>query len=125
MILEALLIITLVILIICVLMFDREIKRYRKEISEYKAELNVRDTEIANLKSELKNMLAIYQKYIFHVNDIAKKAKFYLEDLEDGQCAVIATTAYLGSPIKIFNLGDPELNTIYAEELLEKLNDND
>ena len=121
MMLEILLIMALVILITCVLIFDREIKKYRKEISKYKVELDVRNTKIANLESEFKNMTAIYKKYILHVNDIAKKAKFYLEDLEDGQCAVIATTAYLGSPIKIFNLGDPELNTIYAEELLEKL----
>ena len=121
MMLEILLIMTLIILITCVLVFDREIKKYRKEISKYKVELDVRNTKIANLESEFKNMTAIYKKYILHVNDIAKKAKFYLEDLEDGQCAVIATTAYLGSPIKIFNLGDPELNTIYAEELLEKL----
>lgn len=125
MMLEILLIMTLVILIICVLVFDREIKKYRKEISEYKVELNARDTEIANLKSELKNMTTTYKRYILHVNDIAKKAKFYLEYSEDGQCAVIASTDYLESPIKIFNLGDPELNTIYAEELLEKLNDND
>ena len=121
MMLEILLIMTLVILITCVLVFDREIKKYRKEISKYKVELDVRNTKIANLESEFKNMTAIYKKYILHVNDIAKKAKFYLEDLEDGQCAVIVTTAYLGSPIKIFNSGDPELNTIYAEELLEKL----
>ena len=121
MMLEILLIMTLVILITCVLVFDREIKRCRKEISEYKIELDIRDTKIANLKSELENMTDTYKRYILHVNDISKKALFSLEYSEDGQWAVIATTDYLESPIKVFNLGDPELNAIYAEELLEKL----
>ena len=121
MMLEILLIMTLVILITCVLVFDREIKRCRKEISEYKIELDIRDTKIANLKSELENMTDTYKRYILHVNDISKNALFSHEYSEDGQWAVIATTAYLESPIKVFNLGDPELNAIYAEELLEKL----
>ena len=121
MMLEILLIMTLVILITSVLVFDREIKRCRKEISEYKIELDIRDTKIANLKSELENMTGTYKRYILHVNDISKNALFSLEYSEDGQWAVIATTTYLESPIKVFNLGDPELNAIYAEELLEKL----
>lgn len=119
--LEFLLVISLIMVIVITIVFDHEIKRYRKEISEYKIELNVRDTKIANLKSELENMTTTYKRYILHVNDIARNALFSLEYLKDGQCVIIASTDYLESSIKVFNLGDPELNTIYAEELLEKL----
>ena len=109
MMLEILLIMTLVILITSVLIFDREIKKHKQEILDLQTTLYLSQDKLKRMEG-----------YV----GLIPVGKFYISS-NKGIYSVKVKTLNSESTIKKFDSDDADLNRINAEELLEKLNDND